>query len=132
MNAASTTGRRDRSRDRRARGAVTAELALVLPLLVAVTMGLVWLLAIGADQLRAVDAARETARALARGDAPEAAIGVGERVAPDGATVRVSTRGGQVHVTVTGEAAGPGGIFSALPSAELHAEAVAVIEEGSP
>lgn len=124
----STTGRRDRS----ARGAVTAELALVLPLLVAVTTGLVWLLAIGADQLRAVDAARETARALARGDAPEAAIGVGEQVAPDGATVRVSTRGGQVYVTVTGEASGPGGIFNALPAAQLHGEAVAVIEEGSP
>jgi Flp pilus assembly protein TadG len=119
-------------RDRNARGAVTAELALVLPLLVAVTTGLVWLLAIGADQLRAVDAARETARALARGDAPEAAIGVGEQVAPDGATVRVATRGGQVYVTVSGEAAGPGGIFEALPPAELHAEAVAVIEEGSP
>jgi TadE-like protein len=125
--ASPTTGRRDHN----ARGAVTAELALVLPLLVAVTTGLVWLLAIGADQLRAVDAARETARALARGDAPEAAIRVGEQVAPDRATVRVTTRGGQVYVTVTGEAAGPGGIFEALPPAELHAEAVAVIEEGS-
>jgi Flp pilus assembly protein TadG len=129
MNTASSTpGRRDRN----TRGAVTAELALVLPLLVAVTIGLVWLLAIGADQLRAIDAARETARALARGDAPEAAIGVGQQVAPDGATVRVSTRGGHVRVTVTGEAAGPGGIFDALPPAELHAEAIAVIEEGSP
>jgi Flp pilus assembly protein TadG len=126
--APSTTGRRGRD----ARGAVTAELALVLPMLVAVTTGLVWLLAIGADQLRAVDAARETARALARGDAPEAAIRVGEQVAPDRATVRVTTQGGQVYVTVTGEAAGPGGIFDALPPAELHAEAVAVIEEGSP
>jgi Flp pilus assembly protein TadG len=121
-----------RARRRDARGVVTAELALVLPLLVAVTIGLVWLLAVGADQLRAVDAARETARALARGDAPEAAIDVGEQVAPGGASVRVSTRGGQVHVTVTGEAAGPGGIFAALPAAELRAEAVAVIEEGSP
>jgi hypothetical protein len=129
MNPASSrTGRRDRN----TRGAVTAELALVLPLLVAVTIGLVWLLAIGADQLRAVDAARETARALARGDAPESAIGVGEQVAPDGGTVRVSLRGGHVYVTVTGEAAGPGGIFEALPPAEFHAEAVAVVEEGSP
>jgi hypothetical protein len=100
--------------------------------LVAVTTGLVWLLAVGADQLRAVDAARETARALARGDAPEAAVGVGEQVAPDGATVRVSIGGGRVHVTVTGEAKGPGGIFAALPPAQLRAEAVAVIEDRSP
>ena len=117
---------------RDARGAVTAELALALPLLVAVTIGLVWLLAVGADQLRAVDAARETARALARGDAPEAAVGVGEQVAPEGAAVHVAMRGDQVHVTVTGRSAGPGGIFAVLPPAELHAEAVAVIEEGAP
>jgi hypothetical protein len=69
---------------------------------------------------------------LARGDAPEVAIRVGEQVAPAGATVRVSTRGGQVYATVTGQVAGPGGIFEALPPAELHAEAVAVVEEGSP
>ena len=120
------------ARRRDARGAVTAELALVLPLLVAVTLGLVWLLAVGADQLRAVDAARETARAVARGDAPEAAVAIGEQVAPDGATVHLSTRGGQVHVTVTGEVAGPGGIFRMLPPARLHADAVAVIEQGRP
>jgi hypothetical protein len=118
-------------RDRGARGAVTAELALVLPLLVAVTIGLVWLLAVGADQLRAVDAARETARALARGDSPAAAVALGERVAPEGATVRVASGDGQVRVTVTGEVTGPGGIFSALPPARLRAEAVAALEEGS-
>ena len=33
-------------------GAATAELAMVLPLLVAVTVGLVWLLAVGAAQVR--------------------------------------------------------------------------------
>ncbi|MFC6345462.1 TadE family protein, partial [Nocardioides hankookensis] len=43
------------------RGAATAELAMTLPLLLAVTIGLVWLLSVGAAQVRAVDAARETA-----------------------------------------------------------------------
>jgi Flp pilus assembly protein TadG len=105
---------------RDARGAATAELAMVLPLLAAVTVGLVWLLAAGAGQLRAVDAARETG----------AAIAVGQQVAPEGATVHVTTTGGKVHVTVTGEVAGPGGIFAALPPARLHAEAVAVREQG--
>ncbi|MFI2708388.1 TadE family type IV pilus minor pilin, partial [Nocardioides sp. CER28] len=51
----------------RDRGAATAELVMVLPALVAVTIGLVWLLSVGAAQVRTVDAARETARALARG-----------------------------------------------------------------
>ena len=50
------------------RGAATAELVMVIPLLVAVTIGLVWLLSVGAAQIQVVDAARETARAVARGD----------------------------------------------------------------
>ena len=52
---------------------------MVLPLLVAVTIGLVWLLAVGAAQVRTVDAARETARALARGDDQATAVGRGPR-----------------------------------------------------
>jgi Flp pilus assembly protein TadG len=122
-----TTGCPERS----SRGAVTAELALVLPLLVAVTMGLAWLLAVGASQLRVVDAARETARAVARGDTPAAAVAVGQQVAPDGATVHISSGGGRVRVTVTSDVTGPGGLFDALPSAQLHAEAVAILEEGA-
>ena len=66
------------------RGAVTAELAMALPLLVAVTVGLVWLLAVGAAQLRVVDAARETARAVARGDD----AGGGGRAGPAGGARR--------------------------------------------
>ena len=58
------------ARDRTDGGAATAELALGLPLLLAVTVGLVWLLAVGAAQVRVVDAAREAARAAARGTRP--------------------------------------------------------------
>ena len=118
-------------RSPQARGAATAELALVLPLLAAVTVGLAWLLAVGAGQVRAVDAARETARAVARGDDPVAAVAVGEEVAPSGATVHIATADGRVRVTVTGEVAGPGGLFASLPPARLRAEAVAILEEGS-
>ena len=110
------------------RGAATAELALTLPLLVAMTVGLVWLLALGAAQVRAVDAARETARALARGDPEQAAVARGARVAPDGSTVRFSWVGDEVRVTVTGRVRGPGGIFGRLPAPEVQAEAVAVSE----
>ena len=45
------------------RGAATAELALGIPLLVALTAGLVWMLALGAAQVRVIDASREAARA---------------------------------------------------------------------
>ena len=120
-----------RSPERGERGAVTAELAMALPLLVAVTMGLVWLLSVGADPLRAVDGARATARAVARGDDQGAAIALGQRVAPDGAAISVSGAGDEVHVQVQAWADGPGGLFSFLPGVRLHAEAVATSEESS-
>ena len=110
------------------RGAATAELALVLPLLVAVTAGLAWLLAVGVAQVRVVDAARETARAVARGDALEAAVARGEQVAPAGSQVTVDVSGAEVRVVVTGALDGPGGLFDGLPGARLRAEAVGVVE----
>jgi len=110
------------------RGAVTAELALVLPMLVAVTVGLVWLLAVATAQMRAVDAARETARAVARGDDEGAAVSRGQQVAPPGSAVTVTRSHGEVRVTVTGEVTGPGGLFSHLTTPTVRAEAVAVEE----
>lgn len=114
------------------RGAATAELAMVLPLLAAVTIGLVWLLAVGAAQVRAVDAARETARAVARGDAVPAAVERGRQVAPAGSRVSVRDGGGQVTAVVVGRVSGPGGLFARLPGATVSAEAVAVLEGSSP
>ncbi|HWJ11971.1 MAG TPA: TadE family type IV pilus minor pilin [Nocardioides sp.] len=110
------------------RGAVTAELAVALPVLLAVTAGLAWLLAVAVGQVRTVDAARETARALARGDDEAAAVAVGRRVAPDGVTIAVRREGDRVVVRATGRMAGPGGLFSAIPGARLDAEAVALAE----
>lgn len=115
-------------RGRGERGAVTAELASVLPLLVAVTVGLVWLLAVGSAQVRTVDAARETARAAARGDEQAAAVARGLEVAPDGSTVTVTRGTGEVRVTVTGAVDGPGGLFAALPAPTVRATAVAALE----
>jgi Flp pilus assembly protein TadG len=116
------------TRHRGERGAATAELAMVLPLLVAVTAGLTWLLVVGAAQVRAVDAARETARAVARGDTVDAAVARGEHVAPAGSAVRVDVTGSDVRVVVTGEISGPGGLFEAIPGARVEAEAVGVLE----
>ncbi|VXC25334.1 TadE family type IV pilus minor pilin [Nocardioides sp. AX2bis] len=112
------------------RGAVTAEAALVLPLLVAVTVALCWLLAVGAAQVRTVDAAREAARSAARGDDPGAVRDLALRVAPDGATVDVALGAEEVVVTVTGRVAGPGGLVSWLPGATVGSQAVARVEPG--
>lgn len=113
------------------RGAVTAELALALPLLLGVTLVMVWLLALGVGQVRAVDGAREVARSMARGDDPEEALTVGRRVAPDGARFVVERGGERVVVRVTARVDAPGGLGSLLPDATLDAEAVAVAEAGA-
>ena len=125
-----TTRRRSR---RGERGAVTAELAVALPVLLAVTAGLAWLLAVAIGQVRTVDAARETARALARGDDEAAALAVGRRVAPEGVALVVRRDGDRVVVHASGRMAGPGGLFAVIPGAHLDAEAVALAEdEGAP
>jgi Flp pilus assembly protein TadG len=115
------------SRDQR--GAVTAELALGIPMLVSLTIGLVWLLTIGLAQVRMVDAARETARAGARGDSATAAVARGQQVAP-GAAVTLSDGDGQVVATASDSVAPPGGLLGFLPAAHVHAEAVADLESG--
>jgi Flp pilus assembly protein TadG len=111
------------------RGAVTAELAMAIPMLVAVTLGLVWLLSLGTAQLRMVDATREAARAIARGDSPDEAVARAEPVAPDGSTLSVTTAAGQVVVTGTATVDGVGGLFAFLPQVHVNARAVAAAEE---
>lgn len=118
-----------RPRRRSERGAATAELVMVLPALVVVTIGLVWLLSVGTAQVRAVDAARETARMLARGDDEAAAIARGQQVAPGGSRVTISRSGDEIRVTVLGEVAGPGGALGFLPGADISAEATTVSEQ---
>lgn len=107
---------------------------MVLPLLVVVTIGLVWVLSVGAAQLRVIDAARETARAIARGDDVSAAVAAGQRVAPDGGHVAVTSAGadgGGVLVEASARIAGPGAVLGWLPGVTVRAEAVAVAEVGS-
>lgn len=110
------------------RGAATAELALGIPLLVALTAGLVWMLAVAAAQVRVVDASREAARAVARGDDAVAAESVALRIAPDGARVHVVVGDGQVVVTTSARVRGPGGVLGALPGVTVSDEAVALVE----
>lgn len=116
-------------RSREERGAVTAELALGLPLVLAVTVGLVWLLAAASAQIRVVDAARESARAVARGDSELAARAVASKIAPSGATIQVVVDGGRVAVTASAAVDGPGGLFDFLPGVTVRSRAVAVLED---
>jgi len=109
-------------------GAATAELAMALPLLLAVTVGLVWLLSVAAAQIRVVDAARESARAAARGEADSEAVARGLEVAPPGSTITLRTSEGRVAASAVGSVPGPGGLFAFLPEVTLRADAVAAAE----
>ncbi|MEU3762314.1 TadE family type IV pilus minor pilin [Streptomyces albogriseolus] len=112
---------RGRGRDH---GFVTAESALVLPVLVLFVAALVWGLMVVAAQIQCVDAARAGARAAARQDPPDAVVEVTREAAPAGARVTVGRDAGQVRVTVVAGAP----MLRALPF-ELREEAVAAVEE---
>ena len=117
-------------RGRREDGAVTAEAAAVIPVLVAVALGLVWLVALATAQVRVVDAAREAARVAARGESTGTAAAHGARVAPDGARVAIERSDEVVEVRVTAPVAGPGGLFRFLPEVRVDATSVAAREPG--
>lgn len=113
------------------RGTVTAEAAVVMPTLVLFTIGMTWLASLGVTHVRAVDAARETARTVARGESVGRASAVGRRVATTGSVIHVERGGRTVVVTVRSPVRGPGGLFGMLPAFDVHAQAVAVREPTS-
>lgn len=106
------------------RGFVTAESAVVLPVLVMFAMALVWGLLVMAAQIQCVDAARAGARAAARQDPTDAVIEVTREVAPRGAIVTVGREGDEVRVVVVAKPP----VLTGLPF-EVREEAVAAAEE---
>ncbi|GAA3566645.1 TadE family type IV pilus minor pilin [Streptomyces osmaniensis] len=106
------------------RGFVTAESAVVLPVLVMFAMALVWGLLVMAAQIQCVDAARTGARAAARQDPADAVIEVTREAAPRGAKVTVGREGDEVRVVVVAKPP----VLTGLPF-EVREEAVAAAEE---
>lgn len=105
-------------------GFVTAETAVVLPVLVVFAMALVWGLLVVAAQIQCVDAARTGARAAARQDPVGAVVEVAREAAPRGARVTVSREAGLVRVVVVAD---PPALHG-LPF-EVREEAVASVEQ---
>jgi Flp pilus assembly protein TadG len=113
------------TRAERDRGAVTVEAAIALSALTLV-FGLVLAgVAAVTGQLRCVDAAREAARLVARGERPLADQAVAEIAS--GARLNVEVTGNAVTVDVTAEPAG-----GLLPGVHLHGHAYALLEPGVP
>ncbi|MFF2849727.1 TadE family type IV pilus minor pilin [Streptomyces sp. NPDC058001] len=106
------------------RGFVTAEAAVVLPVLVLFAMGLVWALLAVAAQIQCVDAARAGARAAARQDPDAVAVAAARQAAPPGARVTVRREGDLVRVKVEAPVPGPD-VFMV----RVRHEAVALAEE---
>lgn len=94
----------------------------VLVLLLAVGVGTV---AAVAAQLRCIDAAREAARATARGEPMDAALELAARAAPDGAQIAINSGADRIEVSVTAEVSIGGGL---LPPVTVHGVAVALPE----
>jgi hypothetical protein len=112
-------------------GAVTAETAVALPLIAVFTVSMAWLVSVGITQVRALDAARETARAAARSDGTGQALALGRRVAPAGSSISVGHGGGTVVVRVSSPVNGPAGLFGHWAAFRVRAEAVAAREPSS-
>jgi hypothetical protein len=105
-------------------GFVTAESAVVLPVLVAFTTALVWGLLVVAAQIQCVDAARMGARAAARQDPAGSVTELARATAPRGARVTVDREGDRVRVVVVAKPP----VLHGLPF-DVREEAVAQAEE---
>ena len=107
---------------------VTAEAAMVLPVLLLVTAALAWVVALGVAQVRLVDAAREAARLAARGEPPTHVQQDALAAAPEGARVQVRRDGDTWVAEVTVQAGTDLPLVGSLPAVGLSARAVSAAE----
>ena len=117
--------------ERRDRGAVTAEMAIVLPVLVVLLLVGLWAVGVVVANIRCVDAARDVARAVARGEPGDVAQRIGERSAPPGAVIGISRHGTDVRVVVDADVRLDWILLSNLPSVEVRGQAAVQLEPGS-
>ncbi|MET8677299.1 TadE family type IV pilus minor pilin [Streptomyces sp. NPDC004647] len=115
-----------RNSDRSDGGYVTAEAAVVLPVLALFAMVLFWGLMAAAAQIQCVDAARAGARAAARSEPRGAALTAARSAAPHGARIGLDRQGDLVRVRVEASTPGPGPL-----SVRLRAEAAALAEDAA-
>ena len=104
-------------------GMVTAELAMALPALIVMVMALAWLLGLGASQAMLSQAAREGARAAARGDSSAVVARAVHQVVGD-AEVGIRQSGDHVVVSVRVRRA-PGSHVLHVLGRDLRASATA-------
>ncbi len=107
---------------------VTAETAVVLPVLLLALAAVVAAVVVVGAQLRCVDAAREGARAAARGEDVAVVVDIAGRAAPGGAVTTVGRDADRVRVVVSARVAPLGAVPLRMT---VSAEAVALLEPGA-
>jgi len=116
--------RRGRRKPDRDTGAVTVEAAIALGAFVAVLALALGAISAAIDQLRCVDAAREAARLVARGEPGRARVAA-TQIAPTSADVVITVRGDTIQVDVRSKP-----VNGLLPGLQLHGAAYAIAEPG--
>lgn len=106
-------------------GAVTVEAAIALGAFITVLALVLGAISAAIDQLRCIDAAREAARLVARGEPDRARVAAAE-IAPNSANVTITVHGDAIQVDVRAEP-----VNGLLPGLQLRGAAYAIAEPGS-
>jgi Flp pilus assembly protein TadG len=104
---------------------------MVLPVLLAVVLFGLWLVGMVVAHIRCGDAARDVARAVARGEPFDAAQQLGRRTAPSEAEITVARDGSDVHVVVSSIVSPDWPLLRRLPPFPVNAEAIIQAEPGT-
>jgi TadE-like protein len=110
-------------------GYVTAETAMVLPVLAILLAVGLWAIAVAGAQVRCIDAARDAARAVARGESDASASAAASAAAPDGADIDVRHDGDRIVVVVSVKVGKGFGPLAELPIPAVSATATAESED---
>jgi hypothetical protein len=111
---------------------VTAEAALVLPVVAGFALTLVWLVTLAVVHVRAVDAARDAAREIARGGDVAEAETKARATAGDGATVSLDRHGDDATVVVDVTSRAPAWLLVPMPDVDVRASATVAVEGDDP
>ncbi|MGW1344097.1 TadE family type IV pilus minor pilin [Kribbella sp. NPDC002412] len=102
---------------------MTAEVAITLPVLLTMLVLGLWLTGTVVLNIQCTDAARDVARAVARGESLESAQELGRRTAPKNATITITRTPTDIHVKVTATPTDPGPLLAPFPTTHVTAEA---------
>lgn len=101
---------------------------MVLPVLALLLAVGLWSVAVAGAQLRCVDAARDGARAAARGESDAVAIAAATAAAPQGAQIELHHEGSRLVVVVSARVGGGLGPLAAIAAPTMSATATAQSE----